>query len=132
MLRGDSIRTDFNPERTSYLTTEGIVATSHGLGLADRDFLRLTTLTLAQEQIQEARLTLRTYAASLAVDFSIISLRLDFTQRTINVHNEGAMELVTADEKEAGAELLALQVRQQLQMEALRLSTQPYILRLFS
>lgn len=132
MLRGDSIRTDFNPERTSYLTTEGIVATSSGLGLADRDFLRLSTLTLAQEQIQEARLTLRTYAASLAVDFSIISLRLDFTQRTINVHNEGAMELVTADEKEAGAELLALQVRQQLQMEALRLSTQPYILRLFS
>jgi hypothetical protein len=132
MLRGDTLRTDFNPERTSFLTTEGIVATSHGLGLADRDFLRFNTLTLAQEQIDEARLTMRSYMATLAVDFSIISIRLDFTQRTINTHTEGARELVIVDEQQAGAELLALQVRQQLQMEALRLSTQSSIDRLFS
>lgn len=132
MLYGDTIRTDFNPERTSFLTTEGIVATSHGLGLDDRDFLRLSTLTRAQDQIDEARLTLRSYLATLAVDFSIISIRLDFTEANINVLQEGAHDLVAVNEQQAGAELLALQVRQQLQMEALRLSTQSQITKLFS
>lgn len=132
LLRGNNLRTDFNERRTSFLTTEGMIATSAGLGLATTSFLRLSDLTLAQEEVREARLTLRSYSASLAVDFSVISIRLDFTRNAINVHQDGARDLVAVDQNEAGAELLALQVRQQLQMEALRLSAQPDISRLFS
>jgi hypothetical protein len=132
LLIGETVKTFFNPEHTSYLTTEGITATSQGLGLVTRDFLKLSTLTLAQEEVFSARQTLRSYLASLSVDMSIISIRLNFTQDTIQVHEDGARDLVVADEKEAGAELLALQVRQQLQTEALRLSFQNYITRLLS
>jgi flagellin len=132
LLRGEKLTTYFNEKRTSLLTTEGIDATSRGLGLSARSFLRLSTLTLAQDQVFKARGDLRTYAAGLAVDFNIISVRLNFTEDTINIHKDGASELVEADQNQAGAELLALQVRQQLQQEALRLSAQFNINNLFS
>lgn len=132
LLRGDNLRTDFNEKRTSFLTTEGTNATSAGLGLGTTSFLQLKDLNLAQEEARGARLMLRSYSASLAVDFSVISTRLDFTERAINIHQEGSEDLVKTDEREAGAELLALEVRRQLQMEALRLSTQPDITKLFS
>ena len=132
LLRGDTLRTDFNPQRTSFLTTEGMNATSAGLGLSTSSFLRLSDLTLAQDQAREARGTLRSYSASLAVDFSVISIRLDFTEKSIDINEDGARDLVIIDEKQAGAELLALEVRRQLQMETLRLSTQSNITKLFS
>lgn len=132
LLKGENLRTDFNRKRTSFLTTEGIDATSSGLGLTSYNFLRVSTLNLAQEQVFSARKVLRTYSAGLAVDFSIISVRLDFTRETTNVYKAGADELVVADQKEAGAEILALQVRQQLQLEALRLSTQSNVTKLIS
>ncbi len=132
LLKGETLRTDFNRNRTSFLTTEGIDATSSGLGLTSIDFLRLSTLKVSQEQVFSARKVLRTYSAALAVDFSIISVRLDFTRDTANIHKDGADELVAADQKEAGAEILALQVRQQLQLEALRLSTQSNVTKLLS
>jgi hypothetical protein len=134
LLRDDTLRTDFNEKRTSFLTTEGTNATSAGLGLSTTatTFLTLSDLTLSQEQVREARLALRSYSASLAVDFAVISARLDFTENEIDIHQEGALSLVATDQNAAGAELLALQVRQRLQMEALRLSTQPDISKLFS
>jgi flagellin-like hook-associated protein FlgL len=131
LLKNENLRTDFNIRRTSYLTTEGMDATSFGLGLSSRNFMRLTTLNLAQDQVHEARIALRTYSADLAVDFNIISARLDFTEETIGVHKSGASDLVDANKNEAGSELLALQVRRQLQMEALRLSTKSDVGRLF-
>lgn len=132
LLKGENLRTDFNRQRTSFLITEGINATSLGLGLTSIDFLRLDTLKISQEQLFSARKIIRTYSAALAVDFNIISVRLDFTRDTASIHRAGADELVTADEKEAGAELLALQVRERLQMEALRLSMQSNVTKLIS
>jgi len=132
LLKAENLRTDFNAKRTSFLITEGMNATSEGLGLTSSNFLRLSTLMLAQDQVFEARKTLRTYAAGLAVDFSIISVRLDFTQDTINVHRKGSDELVNSDQKENAAEILALEVRRQLQMEVLRMSSQSDVTKLFS
>jgi len=130
LLMRENLKTVFNIERTSFLTTEGMDATSGGLGLISGNFLRLSNLNLAQEQLFSARSTLRSYSASLAVDFSVISIRLDFTKSSINTHKSGASDLVDADKNELGAELLALQVRRQLQMEALRLATKDNITKL--
>lgn len=131
LLKGEDLKTFFNPKRTSFLTTEGIDATSRGLGLSARTFLQLSTLKLAQDEAQKARGVLRTYAAGLSVDFNIISARLNFTEDTINIHKSGAADLVEADKNEAGSELLALEVRRQLQMEALRLSSKSDVGKLF-
>jgi len=132
LLKGNDLKTDFNTQHTSFLKTRGIDGSSSGLGLTSSNFLRLDTLDLAQEQLRGARDTIRSYSASLAVDFTIISVRLDFTQATTNIHKEGADKLVRADQNETGAELLALEVRRQLQMEALRLSSQSGITKLLS
>lgn len=131
LLKGEKLRTDFNPERTSFLETDGIDATAVGLGLSSRDFLYLSTLNLAKEQVREARTTMRSYVSNLTNDLNIITIRFDFTKSTINVHKDGASALVDADKNEVGAELLALRVRQQLQNVALRLSGQSLIERLF-
>lgn len=131
LLKGEKLRTDFNVKHTSFLETEGIDATAAGLGLVNSDFLRLRTLDLAREQIKDARRDVRTYMQGLAVDLNIMSVRLDFTKATIGVHEEGASALTDADRTETGAELLALQLRQQLQVSALRLAGQNFIQRLF-
>ena len=131
LLKGENLKTFFNPKKTSVLTTEGIDATSLGLGLSTRTFTQLTTMNLARDQAQKARIILRTYAAGLSVDFNIISARLNFTEDTIDTHKSGASDLVDADKSEAGSELLALQVRRQLQMEALRLSSKSDVGKLF-
>ena len=123
LLNGKDMRTDFNFERSSFLTTKGIDATSGGLGLAGIDFLRLHELDNSQDKIFQARGFLRNYSASLAVDLTVISVRMDFTRNISNTYKSGAEDLVVSDSKEAAAELLALEVRQQLQLEALRLST---------
>lgn len=131
LLKGESMRTDFNSKRTSFLETEGMDATAAGLGLSASNFLRLSTLDLAKEQIREARGEVRHYMNGLAVDLSIMTVRLDFTKATIGVHEEGAGALVDADKNEVGAELLALGIRQQLQTMTLRLASQSFIQRLF-
>ncbi|NCT41483.1 MAG: hypothetical protein GW778_07480 [Alphaproteobacteria bacterium] len=123
LLNSEHLRTDFNVLRTSTLISEGIDATSLGLGLANNNFLTLAGLSAAREEIDIARETLRSYAGSLQVDLGIITARQDFTQININTHRAGADDLVVADQNEKGAELLALQTRQQLQFQALSLSS---------
>ncbi len=131
LLNQNDLRTDFNIDRSNFLITKGIDATSQGLGLDKVDFLRLGILEISQEQVYDARETLRTYLAGIGTDLNIITNRLDFTQSTINVHKGGAMDLVVADQNETGAELLALQLRQQLQTEAISLSTKSTVSQLF-
>jgi hypothetical protein len=131
LLKEDNLRTNFNVDLTSHLTTEGINATSQGLGLISNDFLRLSTVDLAKEKIREARNDLRAYSNGLATDLNIITIRQNFTMDTINVHKSGATDLTIADDNESGAELLALQVRQQLQTQGLRFLSASNILRLF-
>ncbi len=132
LLHGDNLRTDFNIERTSILITEGIDASSAGLGLFSRDFMRLSSLNLAKEQVREARSVLRSFAGSLATDLSIITIRLDFTKGTIDIHDAGADDLVVADKNEIGAEVLALQTSRQLQTTALSMSTRSSIAQLLA
>lgn len=131
LLKGENMRTDFNPERTHFLETKGIDGTALGLGLSTSNFLTLLNLDSAREQIREARTTMRNFGASLATDLNIISIRFDFTKSTIGVHETGASDLVDADKNQVGAELLALRVRQQLQTAALQLSGRSLIERLF-
>lgn len=132
LLAGEDMRTNFNTTRSSFLITEGMDATSYGLNLSNTNFLQLSRLELSREQIEQARGQMRRYVAGLSTDYSIISVRLDFTKGDIDVHRAGASSLVDADKNELGAELLALQLRQQLQITSLNLASQVGITRLLS
>lgn len=132
LLLEENLKTDFNEDRSSFLLTDGIDATSQGLGLLDEDFRRERTLTTTVENIKEAKCILRLYSTSLATDLSIITTRQTFTNKLINNHTAGADDLTIADQSQKGAEILALQTRQQLQATALSLSNENTVLRLFS
>ena len=77
---------------------------------------------------------LRTSAATLGTNLSLVRIREDFTKEMINTLKGGADDLTLADQNEEAANLLALNTRQQLSQQALALATQSEqsILRLLS
>ncbi len=70
---------------------------------------------------------------TLSANLSIVQIRQDFTKATINTLQTGSAALTLADSNEEGANLLALQTRQQLSTTALSLASQAdqNVLRLF-
>lgn len=132
LLRNDNLETKFNRDYTSLLQTEGMDATTIGLGLTNDNFISKTEMTKILTELREARNTLRNYSASIQNDLSIITSRRDFIEENINTYLAGADDLTVADMNEKGAEMLALQTREQLQFTVLSLTSNNNILNLFS
>ena len=76
---------------------------------------------------------LRSQASSFGSHLSLVEIRTEFTKHMINTLQVGADNLVLADTNEEGANMLALQTRQQLSTTALSLASQAdqAVLRLF-
>ena len=70
---------------------------------------------------------------TLSSSLSTVQIRQDFTKATINTLQTGSDALTLADSNQEGANLLALQTRQQLSTTALSLASQAdqNVLRLF-
>lgn len=64
--------------------------------------------------------TVRSTMAQMGSNTALLQIRLDFTSKTVNGMKQGASQLVNADLNEEGANLVALQTRQQLVMSSLR------------
>ncbi len=75
-------------------------------------------------KIENAISKLREVASDLGSSYSVIETRQEFTENLINVLTEGADDLTLADMNEESANMLALQTRQQLAINALSLSSQ--------
>jgi flagellin-like hook-associated protein FlgL len=133
LLTGGKLETFFNEDRTSSLTTQGVDFTAGGLGIDEAEFLTAGDVTKSIEQIRVALDDVRNFGQSIANSLSIIQTRRDFTESTISTLKAGANDLVAADQNEEGANLLALQTRQQLGVTALSLAAQSQqsVLRLF-
>lgn len=133
LLKGDTLDTYFNEDRSSKLSTTGADLTSASLGIVAADFSRLDTIETASEQTRSALTGLRSFGSTLANSLSVIQTRQDFTTSLVNTLNEGSDKLTLADQNEEGAKLLALQTRQQLGVTALSLAAQAQqsVLRLF-
>jgi flagellin-like hook-associated protein FlgL len=84
-------------------------------------------------ELNAALVTLRTNAQTLGTNVALLNTRLDFTEDYVNTLQVGSDKLVLADVNTEGANLLALQTRQQLGIQALSLAAQAEasILRLF-
>lgn len=67
---------------------------------------------------------LRSKASNIANNASILRVRLDFTKEYVNVLQTGSDKLTLADLNEEGANIMALQTRQQLGIQALSLAGQ--------
>ena len=136
LLNGDDLKVVFNENGTSSQTIAGVTFNSGGLGLSaisGTGFQSDTNIDAAITSIDAALNTLRTQASKFGSNLTTVQVRQDFTKNLVNTLQTGADNLVLADSNEEGANLLALQTRQQLSSTALSLSAQAdqAVLRLF-
>ncbi|MBL4805230.1 MAG: flagellin [Alphaproteobacteria bacterium] len=124
LLAGDDLETFFNEDRDNTLVTEGVDFTSLGLGIDEGDFTTAADIQLSIDDVRSALSSVRAFGQSIANDLNIIQTRRDFTESTINTLQAGADDLTVADQNEEGANLLALQTRQQLGVTSLSLAAQ--------
>jgi flagellin-like hook-associated protein FlgL len=135
LLNGGGLKVVYNEKATSVQNLVGVTDTATGLGIAASvaSFQTNTDINNAIASITNALTTLKTQASTFASNVSVIQARTEFTKSMMNTLNTGADGLVLADANEEGANLLALQTRQQLSSTALSLATQAdqAVLRLF-
>lgn len=81
-------------------------------------------LNVSIAQMDAALSTLRAQASGLGSNVALLQTRLDFTSQYVNTLEEGASKLTLADINEEGANLLALQTRQQLGITSLSFAGQ--------
>ncbi|HEY1541620.1 MAG TPA: flagellin [Xanthobacteraceae bacterium] len=127
LLNGDNLKVVFNENSTSSLTIKGVKFDSAGLGLtavSGNGFQDNNVIDTTLDNIQTALTTLRTQAANFGSTETTVEARQDFTKDLINTLQTGADNLVLADTNQEGANLLALQTRQQLSITSLSLASQ--------
>ena len=135
LLDGDSLTVTFNEDSTSFLGIAGVTFSSTGLSIttSDNSFQTDYDINQALGELDSAINTLRAQASTFGSNLSVVEARQDFTKELVNVLETGAANLTLADTNEEGANLLALQTRQQLSSTALSLASQAdqNVLRLF-
>ncbi|MDJ0970128.1 MAG: flagellin [Kiloniellales bacterium] len=125
----NSLTVEFSTSTSSTLTIDGVDITLNtgGTGLtvaAAANFSLTSNIDSALAQIDADITTLRGNASTLGSNVALLQTRLDFTERYVNVLEEGAGKLTLADLNEEGANLVALQTRQQLGIQALAFAGQ--------
>jgi flagellin len=143
LLRGDKLRVIFNELGTSTVEIQaqdefGVPRPIHTstLGidlLANSDVDADVSIDGFLDDLSTSLNTLRAQASSFGSHLSLVEIRTEFTKQMINTLQVGADNLVLADTNEEGANMLALQTRQQLSTTALSLASQAdqAVLRLF-
>jgi flagellin len=142
LLGGDNLTVNFNEDATSSTSITGVDYTNANaspLGIANSvnwsaaNGVGNTNIDDAAADLTAALTTLRSESQTLGANLSTVQIRQDFTKATINTLQTGSSDLTLADSNEEGANLLALQTRQQLSTTALSLAAQAdqNVLRLF-
>jgi flagellin len=135
LINSQSLKVVFNEQATTSLTLNGVNATAAGLGITGTTNSWQTNVDIkASIALTEAASTsLKNFATTYSNNNQIVLARQDFTKNLIKSLESGSENLVLADTNQEGANLLALQTRQQLSQTALALSAQndQAILRLF-
>jgi flagellin-like hook-associated protein FlgL len=130
LLRGDNLKITFNETGTSTLniqTKDGEAINSAYLGLSSIEASDLDSddnIDSVIATVGTSLDTIRSQSSSFGSNLSMVENRQDFTNEMINTLQTGADNLVLADTNEEGANMLALQTRQQLSSVALSLASQ--------
>ena len=136
LLDGDDLTVTLNEDASSSVTITGVDFTTGGdlnIAGAANNWAAAADITAAGDELTAALTTLRAQAQAFSTNLSTVQIRQDFTKAMINTLQTGADSLTLADSNEEGANLLALQTRQQLSTTALSLASQASqsVLRLF-
>src|SRR4029078_6477611 len=143
LLGGENVTVNFNEDASSSTTVTGVAYTNANASplrvnnstnnWADAAAIAVsgtqltaavTVMSLALQTLSAARAALRSESHTRSANLSTVQIRQDFTKATINTLSNGSASLTLADSNEEGANLLALQTRQQLSTTALSLASQ--------
>jgi flagellin-like hook-associated protein FlgL len=143
LLRGDNLKITFNENATSSIDIQAKDASGNPTAInasnldidtaMNADFDSDTAIDAKLDKLSTALTTLRSQASSFGSNLSIVQNRQDFTKTMMTTLQTGADSLTLADTNEEGANMLALQTRQQLSTTALSMANQANqaVLRLF-
>jgi flagellin len=130
-----NLTVQLNERSTSSVTVNAVDSTSVGLAInnATNNWGGAADITAASGELTSALTTLRSQSQAFGSQLSTVQIRQDFTKAMVNTLQSGSDALTLADSNEEGANLLALQTRQQLSTTALSLASQASqaVLRLF-
>jgi flagellin-like hook-associated protein FlgL len=126
LLNGDNLTITLNETGSSTTTVNGVTDTSAGLNVnaSSNAWATTTDINSAGSDLSTALSTLRSQSQTLGSNLSTVQVRSDFTKAMINTLQKGRDDLTLADSNQEGANLLALQTRQQLSTTALSLASQ--------
>jgi flagellin len=124
-----------NESGSSTVTIAAVDFSSNGLAINNtaNNWGSSSDIALATANLTSALTTLRSQSQAFGSNLSIVQIRQDFTKAMVNTLQTGSDDLTLADSNQEGANLLALQTRQQLSTTALSLASQASqaVLRLF-
>jgi len=127
LLNGDNLKITFNERGTSTLTITGVTYNASNLGLNKQNgnaFQDNTLVDQVIDSINNALTTLRTQASKFGSNLTTVQTRQDFTNSLITTLQTASDNLTLADINEEGANLVSLQTRQQLGIQALSFAGQ--------
>ena len=119
---GTTLTVNFSNTTTSNLTVASVDLTQSGLALTLTGTAQLSAATSRATRIASLDLAIATLegkAKTLGSNVALLQTRLDFSSAYANELQAGADKLVLADITEEGANLVALQTRQQLGISSL-------------
>jgi flagellin-like hook-associated protein FlgL len=139
LLNGDALKLFFNELSTSSLTIQstnvaGINSSTLSIGTAtNTEFQSNASLDTRLQTLHTALTTVASQSSAFGSNLSIVQNRQDFTNNMVNTLQVGSDGLTLADTNLEGANMMALQTRQQLSITALSLASQANqaVLRLF-
>ncbi len=136
LLGNNDLTITLNETASSSVVISGVDDTTAGalsINASANNWGGAGDVTAAASDLTAALVTLRSQSQTLSANLQTVQVRQDFTKAMINTLNTGADGLTLADSNEEGANLLALQTRQQLSTTALSLAAQAdqNVLRLF-
>ncbi len=127
LLDSRDLKVIFSEDGSSSLKIKGVDITATGLGLTQitgDSFQYNGEVDNTLTDLKNALANLRSQASTFGSNLSVVQTRQDFTKNMMSTLETGAANLVLADINEEGANMLALQTRQQLSTTALSMASQ--------
>ena len=138
LLGGNTLTINLDDTGNASITVVGVNYTNANaapLSIANsaNNWASAADITASSTALSAALTSLQAESQTLSASLSTVQIRQDFTKSMINTLQKGSDDLTLADSNEEGANLLALQTRQQLSSTALSLAAQAdqNVLRLF-
>ena len=138
LLAGNTLTVNLDDTGNSSISVTGVDYTNASgsalnIATAANNWATSTDISAAATALSSALTSLQAESQTLSSSLSTVQVRQDFTSAMVNTLQTGADNLTLADSNEEGANLLALQTRQQLSTTALSLAAQSdqNVLRLF-